>query len=113
MLRSMILGFVVTLSPLLLGAQGLSPAAVIPTQALIPRGSVFLRGAAMTDAPAAKAVPVCSMPVATVDPDASRAAHEGGIAPPSNRGVPILTARSACTNSLDSRASDHAPPRSH
>lgn|GEM_PF-3693551 len=62
MLRSMILGFVVTLSPFLLGAQGLSPAAVIPTQALIPRGSVFLRGAPMTDAPAAKAVPVCSMP---------------------------------------------------
>ena len=103
MMKAMLTGMVVAMTPLSLPAQGLSAAAIIPTQALIQRAAAFPRLQAPAPIVAAPAPPTvsCDMPVAS---PTGPGAREGGVFMPPNHAVAIPVARSACTNRLASRA---------
>ena len=108
MVRCVILGLAVIASPLMLEAQGLSPAAVIPTQFLWSRDTAFVRPAPATAQIAERPEVTCAMPVAR---SGSPAAKEGGISAPPNHGEAIMTARSVCRNPLEPDSSDSAESR--
>jgi hypothetical protein len=105
MVRGVILGLAVIFSPVMLEAQSLSPAAVIPTQFLWSHDTTYVRPVPATTESAEPPVVSCYMPVAT-GAAGSSTEREGGIATPPNRGVAIRTARSACRNTLDPRTVD-------
>jgi hypothetical protein len=98
-------------APVLLQAQGLSVAQVIPTSPLVSRGTSFIRPApARAAVKADTTVRACNMPIATAGTPTPRGAREGGISVPYNAAVPILTTRSACRTG--SQSADASPDSS-
>lgn len=95
--KRVILALAIFFAPVVLRAQSLSLAAVIPTQSLLARDTSFIRTAPVLAVPEREnPIRVCNMPVATAGTPSPRAAREGGISVPRNAAVQIPTARSGC-----------------
>ncbi len=109
MVKGVLAGLVIMISPVALHAQSLGASAVIPPQYLLPRDTARVRLAATAIQPPASTAVTCDMPVATGGvPNSGVVTESGGIAEPQNHGVPIVTAHSACRNAIGPNRSDSA-----